>query len=394
MLVLVLNVGSSSLKSAVFEIERGREELIFGAALTTRGGVSIAAVRADATAPPREERVGAVGPEARVDWVLNRLDEEKVSNRVSAVGHRIVHGGARFRFPVWLEADTLVDLRALIDMAPDHLPIELAAIEAVTRRMPHVHQAACFDTAFHSDLPTRARLFGIPRNLADAGIVRYGFHGLSYEYVVQALRATGAQPRRLAVAHLGSGSSLAAILDGRSIDTTMGLTPAGGVVMATRSGDIDPGVILHLMRTRRLGIDELNRIVNTDGGLAGISASTGDMQALLDRSGVDQRAEDAVDIFCYQVRKAVATCAAALGGLDCLVFTAGIGEHAAAVRARICEGMDWCGIALDGGRNAANDLIISQPGSAVTVRIVPTNEELMIARHVRALLDQDAATSP
>jgi len=393
MLVLVLNVGSSSLKAAAFDIETARPELIFGATVTTRGAQRIAAVRTGANAPAHDEQIGNLGPTGAIGWLLDRLEQDKLSDGVSAVGHRLVHGGARFEGPVWLEPRALADLRTLIDIAPDHLPAELEVIDAVARQWPHVRQAGCFDTAFHRHLPTQARVFGLPRDVTDAGIVRYGFHGLSYEFVVQTLRTAGALGQRLVVAHLGSGSSLAAILDGHSIDTTMGLTPAGGVVMATRSGDLDPGVLLHLMRTRRLGVDELNRMVNVDGGLAGISGVTGDMQTLLDRALTDPHAREAVDIFCYQVRKAVAALAAALGGLDTLVFTAGIGEHSAVVRERVARGLGWCGVTLDRDLNAANAPVISLPGAPVTVRVVPTNEELMIARHVRTLLDR-RATAP
>ena len=273
-----------------------------------------------------------------------------------------------------------------MDIAPDHLPIELAAIDVVARRLPQLRQAACFDTAFHCNLPTRARILGLPRAITDDGVVRYGFHGLSYEFIVDTLQATDALGRRLIVAHLGSGASLAAILDGRSIDTTMGFTPAGGIVMASRSGDLDPGVLLYLMRARRFDAAGLNRLVNRDGGLAGISGGTGDMRELLDRSPTDPRAADAVDIFCYQVRKTIAAYAAALSGLDGIVFTAGIGEHSAVVRARACEGLEWCGVTIDSDRNAGNAPIISPPGNPVTVRVLPTNEELVIARHVRDLL--------
>ena len=222
--------------------------------------------------------------------------------------------------------------------------------------------------------------------------MRYGFHGLSYEYIVESLRGVGSLPHRLVVAHLGNGASLAAIRDGHSIDTTMGFTPAGGIVMATRSGDLDPGVLLYLLRTRHLDANGLNRMVNINGGLAGISGASGDMRTLLDRSATDEHAREAVDVFCYQIRKSIAACAAALGGLDCLVFTAGIGEHSATVRAQACENLGWCGLTIDPDRNAANAPVISPPGATVTVCVLPTNEELMIARHVTTLLGRRPAS--
>ncbi len=392
MLVLALNVGSSSLKAAVFDVAGDEPRmdgasLVFAATVATSDGRAIATVRGGSMGSPQEELFQVVGSDGRtgIEWLLDRLERAQLSRQLAAVGHRVVHGGTRFREPIWLDRSTLADLRSLVDIAPDHLPSELAAIDVVAERLPQLRQAACFDTAFHRTLPTRARLFGLPRAITDEGVLRYGFHGLSFEYIVETLRAAGTLVPRLVVAHLGGGASLCAILDGQSIDTTMGFTPAGGIVMATRSGDLDPGVMLYLLRTRHLDAAGLNRAVNVDGGLAGISGGTGDMRTLLDRSTLDPRAADAVDVFCYQVRKAIAAYAAALSGLDSLVFTAGIGEHSAIVRARACEGLEWCGVTIDPARNAVNAPIISPPGSRVTVRVLPTNEELMIARHVRAL---------
>jgi acetate kinase len=218
--------------------------------------------------------------------------------------------------------------------------------------------------------------------------VRFGFHGLSYEYIVDELRRAEALERRLVAAHLGSGASLAAIREGRSIDTTMGFTPTGGVVMATRSGDLDPGVLLYLARTHGLDFAALSRVVNVDGGLLGLSATTGDMRTLLDRSPNDPRAATAVDVFCYQVSKAVASLMVALGGVDSLVFTGGIGEHAATIRRTVCERLGWCGVTVDDSRNTVDAPVISRADAPVTVRIVPTNEELMLVRHTRALLQQ------
>ncbi len=386
MLVLALNVGSSSVKSAVFDVGGGAERRLFAASVTKRQEPMNASTSLS-TNVRGDEPTEAATPQAAIEQLLTRLERERLATRLAAVGHRLVHGGLHYRAPVWLTPAVMLDLQRVIPLAPDHLPIELDAVQQVTTRWPSVRTAASFDTAFHATLPSRARLFGLPRRFTDAGVVRFGFHGLSYEYVVDELRAANALPARVVAAHLGSGASVAAIRDGRSIDTTMGFTPTGGVVMATRSGDLDPGVLLYLARTERLDTNALGRVVNDEGGLRGLSGTTGDMRTLLDRSATDARAAEAVDIFCYQVAKAISALGTALGGIDTLVFTGGIGEHAAVVRARVCEHLSWCGVSLDADLNTTHGAIISAIHSSVTVRIVPTNEELMIARHVRSLLE-------
>jgi acetate kinase len=245
---------------------------------------------------------------------------------------------------------------------------------------------ACFDTAFHSTLPTVARLFGLQRSLASSGVVRYGFHGLSYEYVVQALRLRGELPRRTVVAHLGNGASITALLDGVSVDTSMGLTPTGGVLMGTRSGDLDPGVVLYLLRSRGFSPSTLDDAVNHRGGLLGISESSSDVRQLLGAAATDSRADDALGVFCYQVKKVIGAYAAALGGIDSLVFTGGIGEHSSDIRQRICDGLEFLGIELDPALNRENAATISTPDSNAVIRIVKTNEEAMIARHTRRVI--------
>jgi acetate kinase len=392
-LVLTLNVGSSSLKSAVFDVSAHGERRVFSATVTRRGERAEAVVSSSDGTATSESLAGTNG-QAPIDWLLARLQTEQVAARLVAVGHRLVLGGARYREPVWLTQEVMRDLDQLIPLAPDHLPAELAVIQAVGRRLPQLRSAASFDTAFHATLPDRARLFALPRRFTEAGVVRFGFHGLSYEYVVDELRTLGALPSRLVAAHLGNGASVTAIRDGMSVDTTMGLTPTGGVVMATRSGDLDPGVLLYLMRTQTMDADALSRAVNVDGGLLGLSGTTGDMKSLLDRSTDDARAALAVEIFCDRIGKAIASLAVALGGLDTIVFTGGIGEHAAAVRARICALLSWYGVSLADDLNAAHAPVISTAGSRVTARIVPTNEELMIARHLRALLEEGGQSCP
>jgi acetate kinase len=277
-------------------------------------------------------------------------------------------------------------LQNLIPLAPDHLPLELRAIDEISRQHPSLVQVACFDTAFHANLPPVSRLFGLPRDVSESGVVRYGFHGLSYEYVTTTLRERGELPTRTIVAHLGNGASIAAIRDGESIDTSMGMTPAGGFVMSTRSGDLDPGVLLYLARARGFSTGQLDDAINRRGGLLGISGSSGDMRKLLASSQADASAREAVDVFCYQVRKFIGAYAAALGGIDLLVFTGGIGEHSPEVRARICEQLDFLGITLESGLNDTDNAVISAARSRATVRVVKTDEEAMIARHVRHLL--------
>lgn len=387
MLILALNVGSSSIKSAVFEASSGEERRVFAGTITNADGRWLATATAQ-NESTHEEPVQGAGVDSAIAWLLARLEHDGLAAHVAAVGHRLVHGGQRYRDPVWLSSDVVADLERLVSLAPDHLAIELAAVRQVSERWPRVPASGSFDTAFHASLPDRARLFGIPRQLSDAGVVRYGFHGLSYEYVVDELRRAKALESRLVVAHLGSGASLAAIGEGASIDTTMGLTPTGGIIMATRSGDLDPGVLFYLARTRGFDLPALSRVVNIDGGLRGLSGTTGDMRTLLDCSSHDPRAATAVDVFCYHVSKAVASLAVALGGLDTLVFTGGIGEHAADVRHQVCERLAWCGVTVDNSRNTVNAPVVSPADARVTVRVVPTNEEIILVRHTRALLQQ------
>jgi acetate kinase len=272
----------------------------------------------------------------------------------------------------------------VIPFAPLHLPAEIAAIEAIAARMPDRPQVVCFDTAFHRDLPDVARRLPLPRAAWDAGIRRYGFHGLSYEYVLE--QVGGAAAGRLVMAHLGNGVSLAAVRDGKPIDTTMGLTPTGGLMMGTRTGDIDPGALVHWMRAHDADVDALARLVDHESGLRGVSGGTSDMQALLDARATSAPAAEAVALFCWIARKHVGAMAASLGGLDTLVFTGGIGEHAAPVRAEICAGLEHLGVEIDPERNAANAASIGRPGRPCAVRIVPTDEDRMIARHTHAVL--------
>jgi acetate kinase len=304
--------------------------------------------------------------------------------RSDAAGHRLVHGGPDHSAPERVDAQLIAALRALVPFAPLHLPAQIDIIEAVATQRPDLPQVVCFDTAFHHRMPDVARRLPLPRAIWDAGIRRYGFHGLSYEYIVDTL---GASARgRTIIAHLGNGASMAAVRDGQPLDTTMGFTPTGGFMMGTRSGDLDPGVLLYLMLHKGYDAAAIERLVNHEAGLLGVSGISADMQTLLEQRAHAPHAAEAVELFCYQVRKHIGQLAAALGGLDTLVFTGGIGEHAAPVRWEICTGLAHLGTRLDPERNNEHAPVISAPGSPCTVRVIATDEDLMIARHTHRLL--------
>src|SRR5262245_24321643 len=306
-----------------------------------------------------------------------------------AAGHRIVHGGPDHAAPERVTPQLLAALRALVPLAPLHLPAALHGIDAVSARFPGLPQIACFDTAFHRRMPAVAQRLPVPGALRAQGIDRYGFHGLSYEYVVAGVGA--ATLGRAVIAHLGNGASLAAVSDGLPLDTTMGFTPTGGLMMGTRSGDLDPGVLVHLLAHEGFDAAAIARLVDHESGLLGVSGMTSDMKSLLETRATDPRAAEAVELFCYVLRKHIGAFAAVLGGIDTLVFTGGIGERAAPVRAATCRGREHLGIRIDRERNARHDPIVSAPGSACTVRTVRTDEDLMIAHHTRALLRRSAA---
>lgn len=324
--------------------------------------------------------------------VLEWLEERREFQSVVAVGHRLVHGMRR-REPIRVTSDIVQELRAATPFAPEHLPRELLLIEELLDRHPNLPQVACFDTTFHRDLPEVASMLPIPRRYHAKGVRRYGFHGLSYAFLLEELaRVAGADAARgrIIFAHLGNGASLSAVQAGACVDTSMGFTPASGLVMSTRPGDLDPGVMSYLAGTEGMSPQRLDAMVNYESGLLGISETSSDMRNLLQREADDERAAQAVALFCYQAKKWVGSFAAVLGGLDTLVFSGGIGEHSAPIRARICEGLGFLGIELDHDRNAAHGRAISADGSRVTVCVIATDEELMIARSVCRTLGLDA----
>jgi acetate kinase len=392
--ILALNTGSSSLKFAVYNL---RSDATDGPVPLHSGaieeiGSARSRVRTRSHDRARTTELAVHDQAAALEWLTQELEHERLWDQLSAIGHRVVHGGATYREPVCVTPAVRAVLETLVPLAPEHLRDELRAVDVMTRLAPELPQIACFDTAFHRDLPLEARWYGLPRALAEDGVVRYGFHGLSYEYVVLELRRGNALGARTIVAHLGNGASMAALRDGRSIDTSMGLTPLGGFTMSTRSGDLDPGILLYLMRERGYSLDAVSAMVTTAGGLRGLSGTSSDMRDLLARRGTDTCAADAVAVFCYQVRRFLGAYVAALGGLDTLVFTGGIGEHAPAIRARICDRLGCFGIQVDPVRNDANAAVISSAGAPVTVHVIHTNEELMIAHHTARALRTGSET--
>lgn len=383
--VLCVNSGSSSLKVALYE----DETRIAASAVEGIGLPEGRLIVRDASGEVLHDERGAFRDAGAA---LGAVLAGATFGGVDAVGHRIVHGGADHAAPERITRELVAEIRALVPLAPLHLPAALAGIDAVSARSPALPQVACFDTAFHRAMPDVAQRMPLPRALRAKGIQRYGFHGLSYEYVVGAIGAEALG--RAVIAHLGNGASLAAVHDGRPVDTTMGFTPTGGLMMGTRSGDLDPGILVHLLVHHGFDAAAIERLVDHESGLLGVSGTTSDMKTLLETSAVDPRAAEAVELFCHVLRKHVGALAAVLGGIDTLVFTGGIGERAAPVRAATCRGLAHLGIRIDAERNARHEPIISTPDAACTVRTIRTDEDAVIARHTRALLAPSAGGEP
>jgi acetate kinase len=387
--ILTINGGSSSIKFALFKAGDSLRRVLEGeieriglpeAALRVKGLNAADSFSRLVTAPDHRAAVGAL-----MDWIEERGGRDELS----AVGHRVVHGGPNYSNPQRITAEMIEELRRLCPFDPEHLPEEILLTEVFSRRFPDLPQVACFDTAFHHDLPRVARLLTIPRRYEAQGVRRYGFHGLSYAYLIEELARLGdpaAATGRVILAHLGNGASLAAVRDGKSVDTSMSFTPTAGPPMSTRSGDLDPGLVWYLARTEHMSAKQFNEMVNFQSGLLGVSETSSDMRDLLDRETPDVRAAEAVALFCYQVKKWIGAFAAALGGLDTLVFAGGIGENAPTVRARICDGLGFLGIELEAKRNAGNEGVISAPTGRVAVRVIRTDEARMIAEMVCRVL--------
>jgi acetate kinase len=382
--ILTLNCGSSTLKFELFDAA-DRERSIARGIVDRIGGRGSAELISESGERELRSTAAADHGEATLQ-AIRLLDSSGFFGPLEAVGHRVVHGGARFSGPVLLDAGAEEAIEELAELAPLHNGPAVAAIRAVREALgPGMSQVAAFDTAFHSRMPRVARLYALPRHLAEEGVIRYGFHGLSYEYVMEELHRvdSGAVEGRVVVAHLGNGASMVAVRGGVGVDTTMGFTPAGGLAMGTRSGDLDPGVLLYLLEEKGLSPPQLGELINRGAGLLGVSQTSADMRDLLSREADDPRAAEAISLFCYQAKKFLGALAAALGGLDTLIFTGGIGEHAPRVRWRICEDLEFLGLRIDVSRNREHAPVISRGGDPVTVRVIPTDENLMVARHTR-----------
>jgi acetate kinase len=383
--ILTINGGSSSIKFALFDADRTLQRILAGSieriGLPDATFVVKSLNKADSftrsvTAPNHTTAVGVL-----MDWIEERFQR----GELTAVGHRVVHGGPKYSEPQQITTEMVEELHQLQPFDPEHLPEEILLTEAFHRRFPDLLQVACFDTAFHHNLPRVAQMLPIPRLYEAQGVRRYGFHGLSYAFLMEELeRVAGPQAARgrVILAHLGNGASLAAVYEGKSVDASMGFTPTGGIPMSTRSGDLDPGLVWYLARTENVTAKKFNEMVNFQSGLLGVSETSSDMQDLLEHETEDKRAAEAVALFCYQVKKWIGAFAAALGGLDTLVFAGGIGENAPQVRARICDGLGFLGIEFEEKRNVVNAAVISSEVSQVTARVIHTDEEWMIAKTV------------
>lgn len=390
--ILTVNGGSSSIKFALYEPGESLKRKLSGK--VDRIGLPGTELTFKDSTAHHEGRIGIAAADHRsaahflIDWLESQSDFASVQ----AVGHRVVHG-MHHTAPGLITTELLEELRSLSPFDPEHLPREIELIGAFRQRHPKLPQVACFDTVFHRTMPRVAKLLPLPRRYDAKGVQRYGFHGLSYEYLLEELTRLGdpaASKGRVILAHLGNGASLAAVRAGKSIDTSMGFTPTAGLVMSTRSGDLDPGLVSYLARTGQMTPSQFQQMVNHESGLLGISETSSDMRDLLAHEAGDVRSAEAVALFCYQAKKWIGSFAAALGGVDTLVFAGGIGENAAPVRQRICDGLGFLGIGLDASRNAENAGLISTDGNRTTVRVIRTDEELMIARSVSRVLGLDA----
>lgn len=387
--ILAINAGSSSIKFALFEAKPPQCRLMEGQ--VERIGLPGTRLSMTDLVSSRTEQVTIQGADhaACVGPLMDLIEQRVGAAALVAVGHRIVHGGMKYSQPEPVTSAVMAELRRISPYDPEHMPAAIGLVEVFSRSYPRVPQIACFDTAFHRDMPRVARLLAIPRRYDKVGIQRYGFHGLSYAFLMKELAGVGKQGEaegRVILAHLGNGASLTAVLGGKSIETTMGFTPTSGLPMSRRSGDLDPGLISYLTRTEGLTVEQFHRMVNSESGLLGLSESSADIRDLLALEEHDPRAAEAVALFCYQAKKAIGALAAVLGGVDSLVFSAGIGEHSPVVRARICEGLGFLGITIDDRRNEANDTVVSTEDSRVTVRVIHTDEEREIAQAVLTLL--------
>ncbi|MEP6538738.1 MAG: acetate/propionate family kinase [Bryobacteraceae bacterium] len=393
--ILTINGGSSSIKFALYETGEPLKRGLYGK-IDRIGTSGTNLTFCDTVENQQHSReLAASDHKSAASLLIDWLQQQKNFKSIGAVGHRIVQGMQRTA-PELVTKELLQELHRISACDPEHLPSEIELIETLRQRHPKLPQVACFDTAFHRTMPRVAKLLPIPRRYDEQGVQRYGFHGLSYAYLMEELVRLGdpaATTGRVILAHLGNGASMAAVRDGKSIDTSMSFTPTSGLVMSTRSGDLDPGLAPYLERTEQMSMQQFYKMVNHDSGLLGVSGISSDMRDLLAQEADDIRAAEAVELFCYQAKKWIGCFAAALGGLDTLVFAGGIGENAPQVRERICDGLGFLGIEIAEVRNAASEGIISAAASRTVVRVIQTDEDLMIARAVRGILKTDTAST-
>lgn len=387
--ILTINGGSSSIRFALYQVGEALERRLYGK--IDRIGLSGTSLTFNDPATNQQDsrNLAASDHKSAANFLIDWLEEQNGFEAVQAVGHRVVHG-MKHTAPELVTQELLDELHRIKPYDPDHLPREIELIEAFRQRHPKLPQLTCFDTAFHRDMPRVARLLPIPRRYEAKGVQRYGFHGLSYGYLMEELARLGdpaATTGRVILAHLGNGASMAAVRDGKSIDTSMGFTPTSGLPMSTRSGDLDPGLVSYLARTEKMTATQFHQMVNNESGLLGVSEISSDVRDLLAQEAGDVRAAEAVALFCYQAKKWIGSFAAALGGLDTLVFAGGIGENAPLIRERICDGLGFLGIELNQKRNAKNAPLISSDAGRVKVRVICTDEERMIAKSVIRVLD-------
>jgi acetate kinase len=387
--IVTINSGSSSLKFALYQMDDS-EELFFTGSFSDIGEENgLFQVMNNQNENIVRQNLNLPDHHNALQTLSKWLKEDYPEHSLTAIGHRIVHGGKDYTKPEFITGKLTSALNQLIPFAPDHLPHQIKAIESLHKIYPGLKQVACFDTSFHSSMPKTAKMFAVTRDLFRQGVQRYGFHGLSYEYILSELKRIGEKSSikgRLIIAHLGNGASMAAVKDGKSIDTTMGFTPAGGMMMSSRSGDLDPGILIYLLKEKHLNISQLNDLINQKSGLIGISGISSDMKVLLDNRQENPHAVEAIELFCYQARKFIGALSAVLGGIDELIFTGGIGENAPEIRKQICNELAYLGISIDEASNNRNAPVISKKDKPVIVRVIKTNEELMIARHTRNLI--------
>ena len=378
--VLTINGGSSGIKFALYEAATPLK-LLFSGQLEFHNNSNTFTITNALTLQQINTAIQNVEPYDTGDFLIEQLIKQNLFDSIKLIGHRIVHG-MKHTEPQLISPELLTDLKKISAYDPEHLPGEIKLIEAFQKRFPAIPQVACFDTFFHHEMPAVAKLLPIPRRFQKEGIQRYGFHGLSYAYLLQELeRIAGKETAhgKIIIAHLGNGASLAAIKNGKSLDTSMGFTPASGIPMGKRTGDLDPGIAWYMMQFEKLTPKQFNQLINHESGLLGISETSSDMRELLKIKNTDSRAADAIELFCYQTKKYIGSYAAVLGGLDTLIFSGGIGEHSPEVRSLICDGLQFLGIALDEIKNANNAAVISTDSSKVCVRVIKTNEQIMIA---------------